>query len=146
LPPFKILFVLIALLVLLTWVFWRTLIKLYARAQVAIEETLAQPPDQHHPEHNRPLVPMLRDADLGTFAISADSPAAGRLISELQLRTRTGASIVAIERGGATIINPGPDEELLAGDQILLIGTTGQLAAGKQALLQPQTVSRDLNG
>src|SRR6185436_15029919 len=58
LPPVKILFVLIALLVLLSWVFWRTLIKLYARAQVAIEETLTQPPDQSDHEHNRPLVPM----------------------------------------------------------------------------------------
>jgi hypothetical protein len=42
--------------------------------------------------------------------------------SELQLRTRTGASIVGIERDGANIINPNRDEEPYSADRILLLG------------------------
>jgi len=52
----------------------------------------------------------------------------------LQLRTRTGASIVGIERNGASLINPGPDEELQSGDQVLLLGDLAQLDAAKAAL------------
>jgi CPA2 family monovalent cation:H+ antiporter-2 len=59
------------------------------------------------------------------------------LIRQVQLRTRTGASIVGIERNGASVINPGPDDELLAGDRVLLIGTQPQLAAARTALAGP---------
>ena len=57
--------------------------------------------------------------------------AAGKLIRELALRTKTGASVVGIERAGKAIINPGPDEELLPGDQILIIGSADQLASAR---------------
>jgi CPA2 family monovalent cation:H+ antiporter-2 len=62
------------------------------------------------------LPSLLREVDLETVTISADSPVAGKLIRELQLRTQTGASIVGIERNDAKIINPGLDEELQFGD------------------------------
>jgi CPA2 family monovalent cation:H+ antiporter-2 len=57
--------------------------------------------------------------------------AARKLIRELALRTTTGASVVGIERAGKAIINPGPDEELLPGDQILIIGSPAQLTAAR---------------
>jgi K+/H+ antiporter YhaU regulatory subunit KhtT len=44
----------------------------------------------------------------------------------------TGASIVGIERNGTSIINPGPDEELQAGDQILLLGNKMQLTTARE--------------
>jgi CPA2 family monovalent cation:H+ antiporter-2 len=56
------------------------------------------------------------------------------MIAELKLRTQTGASVVGIERRGSSIVNPGPDEELESGDQILLIGSEDQLKAAKQLL------------
>ena len=81
------------------------------------------------------LPSLLREADLETVTLAADSPAAGKLIRELELRTRTGASIVGIERNGANIINPGPDEELQAGDQVLLLGSPTQLEKARKHLL-----------
>lgn len=62
----------------------------------------------------------------------SDSP--GKFIRELALRTESGASIVGIDRDGTNVINPGPDEELKAGDQLLLLGTKGQLDKAKQVL------------
>jgi K+/H+ antiporter YhaU regulatory subunit KhtT len=72
--------------------------------------------------------------DLAVVMIVAGSLADGRLIGELELRTRTGASAVGSERNGAPIVNPGPDEELRAGDKVLLLGTREQLAATRDLL------------
>jgi K+/H+ antiporter YhaU regulatory subunit KhtT len=53
------------------------------------------------------------------------------MIRELALRTRTGTSVVAFERHGHRQINPGPDEELHAGDTVLLLGTPEQLETAR---------------
>jgi monovalent cation:H+ antiporter-2, CPA2 family len=140
LPSPRILVPLFALLALFTWLFWRTLIRLYAKAQVALAETFAQPPAPHLPEAPRPMPLMLRDADLDVVTISDGFAAARKLIRELELRSRTGASIVAIQRDGANIINPLPDEELLPGDQVLLLGTKPQLDAAKGMLDKGEAV------
>lgn len=135
LPSVNILLPLFALLALVTWIFWRTLIKLYSKAQVALEDTFAQAPPPHHHDIPHPMPLMLREANLEVVAIADGVASAGKLIRELELRSRTGASIVAIQRDGANIINPVPDEELLPGDQVLLLGTRPQLDAAKTVLL-----------
>jgi monovalent cation:H+ antiporter-2, CPA2 family len=134
LPAFNVLVVLLLLVGLMSWLLRRSFIRVYAKAQVALQETFAQPPAPRHPPAAAALPSLLREADLETVAVTAASPAAGRLIRELELRTRTGASIVGIERGGVNTINPGPDEEIQVGDQLLLLGTSGQLAAARAAL------------
>jgi len=133
LPSFKVLLVLLALAGLISWVLRRSFIKVYSKAQIALEETFAQSPAPRH-EPAPAAASMLREADLDAVAIAADSPVAGKLIRELELRTRTGASIVGIERSGTNLINPGPDEELQSEDQVLLLGTSAQIAAAKSYL------------
>jgi K+:H+ antiporter len=66
--------------------------------------------------------------------ISPASPAAGRLIGELRLRSETGASVVGIERGGSSVLNPGPDEEIHPGDSVLLLGSGEQIRAAATLL------------
>lgn len=132
LPSLKILMILLVIVTLVTWLLWRSFIKIYSQAQIALRETLSQlplPRPAQAPAHPHGL---LREADLETMEIAADAPAVGKLIRELELRTRTGASIVVIERnGGVRIINAGPDEELQSGDQVLLLGTRAQLDSAK---------------
>jgi CPA2 family monovalent cation:H+ antiporter-2 len=77
---------------------------------------------------------LLKEAEIEGVTITANSPAKGKLIRELALRTRTGASIVAIERAGGNIINPGPDEEIQVDDQLLLLGRREQLEAARRHL------------
>jgi len=134
LPTFKVMLVLLLLVAIISWMLRRSFIKVYSKAQVALLDTLAQSPASHRDQAPSSLPSLLREADLETVAIAADSPAVGKLIRELELRTRTGASIVGIERGGANIINPGPDEELQPGDQVLLLGTPAQIKAGRTSL------------
>ena len=72
---------------------------------------------------------LLREAELETMEIPPGSAMIGRKLREIPLRQQTGASIVAIERAGQRLINPGPDEVLCAGDRVLLLGQTDQLPA-----------------
>ena len=132
LPRFKVFIALLTIAAVIAWLLWRSFIKLYSKAQIALQETFAQPAPP--PESTPALPPMLREANLETMKVPAASNAAGKFIRELALRTRTGASIVGLQRDGARIINPGPDEELYAGDEILLLGTRAQLDAAKSVL------------
>ncbi len=136
LPTFNVMIVLLVVVALVAWWLWRSFVRIYSKAQFALQETLAQKPPRPR-EAPSELHSLLREADLQTVLITGDAPAAGKLIRELELRTRTGASIVGIERAGASVINPGPDEELQAGDQVLLLGTPDQLIAAKTVLTAP---------
>ncbi len=46
----------------------------------------------------------------------------GKTIGEMQIRKKTGATIVGIMRGDEFIPGPGPEEKILAGDLLLVIG------------------------
>jgi uncharacterized protein with PhoU and TrkA domain len=47
---------------------------------------------------------------------------AERSIGDLALRKRTGASVLAVARGGVNTPNPGPEFALRAGDRLLVFG------------------------
>jgi TrkA domain protein len=51
------------------------------------------------------------------------SPYAGRTLGDTRARTRTGASVVALVRGGAVEPSPGPEHDLLPGDTLVIVGT-----------------------
>jgi monovalent cation:H+ antiporter-2, CPA2 family len=57
------------------------------------------------------------------------SPLKGRTIGELEVRTETGASIVAIVRGDLVLASPGPDGRFEPGDLVGVLGTPEQRAA-----------------
>ena len=129
LPSTNLLIVLVLVLLGTTLLLRRSFIKLHSKAQIALKETFDTPPAPHPHEQARPDVhPLLREAQLKAITIAPTSSAVGRVIAELKLRTATGASIVGIERAGENIINPGIDEEIRAGDSILLIGNNAQIA------------------
>jgi CPA2 family monovalent cation:H+ antiporter-2 len=134
LPTLNVMALLLGIVASITWLLWRSFIRVYSKAQVALQETFAQQPAPPPATTPAALPPLLREADLETVPIPPDSPAVGKLIRELELRTRTGASIVGIERNGGNIINPGPDEEFQSGDQVLLLGTRKQLDLAKLTL------------
>jgi monovalent cation:H+ antiporter-2, CPA2 family len=133
LPPWPVLVGLLAFVGILSALMWGHFVRVYAKAQIALRETLSTPRPPHV-EEPRAIPPILQNAVLETVVLPDASPARGRLIRELQLRTRTGASIVGIQRNGASLINPGPDEELHAGDHVLLIGKRDHVEAARELL------------
>ena len=56
-----------------------------------------------------------------------DASAVGRSIADLQIRRRTGFSVVAIVRGRKTITAPHPDEVLRKGDRLVVVGRHADL-------------------
>ena len=58
-----------------------------------------------------------------------ESRFAGRSIGELQVRTESGASLVAVVRGEELLANPGPEVRLESGDTVGFLGTPDQREA-----------------
>jgi CPA2 family monovalent cation:H+ antiporter-2 len=134
LPPWRVLIALALLIALAMIVGWKSMVRFYAKAQISLRETLTQEHPEHQYETGQPLPAMLKGAILETVKLADKSPANGRLVRELELRTKTGASIVGIDRRGEAITNPSPDEELHAGDDVLLIGSETQLQQARKLL------------
>ncbi len=134
LPPWPVLIALLLIVALSTFIFWRSFIRVYASAQFALGETLQQSSDTHAVVTSRPIPGMLLRAELDSVALPSGSSATYKLIRELELRSKTGATIVGIARGPESIINPDPDEELQPGDQLLLLGATEQLQEARRLL------------
>ncbi len=86
------------------------------------------------PEAVQAMPELLREAELETMEIPAGSAMIERRLRDIPLRQQTGASIVAIERGGQRLINPGPDEVLRSGDRVLLLGQSEQLPSALDLL------------
>ncbi len=61
--------------------------------------------------------------------LGADSPLAGCSIRELEVRRRTGASIVGVLRRGEFVANPAADFRFGAGDLVAVIGNASQREA-----------------
>jgi CPA2 family monovalent cation:H+ antiporter-2 len=109
------------------------LVRIYSRAEIALHETLLELP-QLRPAQKKVMPELLQEAELETLEIPAGSTMIGRKLREIPLRQQTGASIVAIERAGQRLINPGPDEVLASGDRVLLLGQAEQLPAAGDLL------------
>ncbi|MFI6324523.1 cation:proton antiporter regulatory subunit [Nonomuraea sp. NPDC050556] len=59
------------------------------------------------------------------------SPYDGRTLGDARIRTRTGASVVAVVRGGQVNASPTPDFRFAAGDVVVVVGdaeTTAEVA------------------
>lgn len=131
LPSMKLLIISLVLISIAAFFLYRSSIKIYAAAQIAIKDTFEQKPDL--PELSEKIHPLLEDVKLETVDISK-SNVIGRMISELRLRSETGASIIGIERKGNNIVNPEAYEELEPGDKVLLLGYPEQLEDAKKFL------------
>lgn len=78
----------------------------------------------------------LGDAIIEWVEVMTDSPVAGKTLGESLIRTETGASIIAIQRGERTISNPAPETELEPGDLLVAVGTREEQAE-LDALIEP---------
>jgi CPA2 family monovalent cation:H+ antiporter-2 len=96
-----------------------------------------------------PTLPMVELIDIAealgsaateTFIMPSDSPAAGQTIGQLQLRTKTGVSVIAVIHDGSTEINPGPETRIDVDDVLVLLGTTDKIhQAIEQHLARPDS-------
>ncbi|MGI6469272.1 MAG: potassium transporter KefB [Syntrophomonadaceae bacterium] len=74
------------------------------------------------------------DAEIANLRVESGAFLAGKTLGEADLRNQYGVSILLIQRGADTIINPGADVTLEAGDQAVLLGTPDRIKAMTQLL------------
>ena len=80
------------------------------------------------------LLTSTRDLEVVWMEIAPGASIAGRTIGETALRTKTGASVVAIVRPGGTEVNPGADSTFTPGSRAGLVGTAAQVASARALL------------
>jgi K+:H+ antiporter subunit KhtT len=73
---------------------------------------------------------LLKGLVIEWIELSKDSPAVGKSINELAIRTRTGASVIAILRNEKDIIpSPSPEEVFKVRDTLIAVGTREQISS-----------------
>jgi TrkA domain protein len=68
----------------------------------------------------------LEGARIKWVQLPTNSSLAGQTIADAQIRSRTGVSIIAIQRGERTISNPDKDEVVAGNDVLVVVGTDEQ--------------------
>lgn len=101
----------------------------------AVRRNLYDPRLKTEAEHRRlhDLINAVHGMEIRWVQLSKKHHAA-RSIAELDVRAKTGASVVAVFRGESLITNPQADLTLQGGDWIGLIGTTEQLESAASTL------------
>jgi K+:H+ antiporter len=77
---------------------------------------------------------MISGSTTDTFYLAPESPAVGRRLDDLNLRSRTGVLVIAVVRDGTHHLNPEPEYVFRAGDVLVLVGDHAALEAAFQAL------------
>ncbi len=90
-------------------------------------ETQAAERDHALPSRREGDLPELAGLQFETFIVRDVSHAAGRTLAQLELRRRSGATLVALRRGDALRDHVPPDEALAAGDVLFLVGSDDAL-------------------
>jgi K+:H+ antiporter len=150
-PPLRGAAVLLFVLLLLAFAFWRgaTNFQGHTRAAAqALAESLtrqtregrAEGTDHQNDEANRIF------SGLGSpvpVVLQRGSPAVGKTLAQIRLRGLTGATVLAIRRGEHSVLIPSGQERLLEGDVLAIAGSKDAVNAAKQVLGDQQVAAAD---
>jgi monovalent cation:H+ antiporter-2, CPA2 family len=96
---------------------------------------------------NYQTVAELQDAqrllELNWISLRAHSPLVEQTIRQAHIRSRTGASVVAILRDGVLMANPDIDQSFAVNDRVAVLGDHQQLARFKELVLAGRTANEE---
>ena len=111
---------------------WRFFVKMGRRATQRFQEAISAE------ERREGLVRMttvsVPEGSIQKLKLDADSPAIGESVVTLDIRAKTGASVVSVFRNGEITRNIGPEWEFRIGDVVVALGDQSQIAALKDLL------------
>jgi monovalent cation:H+ antiporter-2, CPA2 family len=117
-----------------------------------IVEVLARQTGAARPHDPEPEETLLQAAamlpgitELTPVTLTASSRAIGKTLADLDLRARTGATVLAIRRDGNATAQPSPHDPLRAGDVLALTGSAEAVAAAQTELTTEQQAMGDLS-
>lgn len=108
----------------------------YGFARNVIENQIERVRRQAYEMLRSPAMPVETAAEINvaldaasteTVELDKDSPVLGKTLGELDLRGKSGATVIAVLRDGETKISPGANYTLSAGDTVVLLGSPGKL-------------------
>ena len=111
---------------------WRFFVKAGRRATQRFQEALTA--EERREGLLRTMTISVPEGTIQRLRIDADSPAVGESVVSLNIRAKTGASVVAVHRDKQVFRNIGPDWEFRIGDVLVAIGEQPQIAALKDLL------------
>jgi len=76
----------------------------------------------------------IEDVRMEVVTVPAGSNLAGQTLGELALGRRVGVQVAGLNRGGLRVLNPGGEQKVLVGDELLVMGSADQIAAFKAGL------------
>ncbi len=143
LPAFSGFVVLLATLVVIGIIVWRSAADLQGHVRAAAEvivdaiggRTRKDDPKESERALQRAYLLLPGLGEPFPVRINDSSPVVGRSLADLGLRGRTGATIIAISRGNHVVLVPDGHERLLAGDVVALAGTKEAIDAAKAVLV-----------
>jgi CPA2 family monovalent cation:H+ antiporter-2 len=138
--------VILGVIAVLGYAFWRSAKDLLGHVQAGAEVAIhALTSKSHRAEGTERALQRVEALlpGIGTLSpaiVESGSRAAGHTLAELHLRGLTGATIVAIVRGGEPIINPSGHEHLYAADVLALSGSHEAVDAARTLLAEPAPI------
>ena len=111
---------------------WRFFVKAGRRATQRFQEALTA--EERREGLARMTTVAMPEGTVQRLRITADSPAIGETVVSLDIRAKTGASVLSVHRKGEVYRNIGPDWEFAIGDVLVVIGEQPQIAALKDLI------------
>jgi CPA2 family monovalent cation:H+ antiporter-2 len=107
----------------------------HVRAGSELILELLHQPEAEQQQHMNQIETMLPGfGGLISVTIDEKAGAVGKSLAQLNLRARTGATVLAIARGAGGFATPQPHEPLCAGDVLALTGSDDAVAAARVAV------------
>lgn len=128
----------LAVLVLVAYVFWRRFVKLHSRLEIELREQLQRASHVTSASSWSGFLPRQTtdwDLELDEITLPNDTTHGGKTLGQLSIRQRFGCSVVGIDRQGYGIANPGAETVVYPNDRLLLLGEHDQLVRAGRELL-----------
>lgn len=92
-----------------------------------------------------PPISVLDVASTESIFLLADSPAVGKTLGALNVRGKTGATVIAVVRDGESKVSPGANYQLQERDTVVLVGTPKKLQRAMELLSPEQLHAEGFN-
>jgi CPA2 family monovalent cation:H+ antiporter-2 len=119
--------------------FWQNITRFQKEMEEMIKRTVLAPEGKKNARYRTRLLESLLEGIrenkiIDQVEIREGSPVIGMSIADIRLRTRTGTTILSIERDGRIINNPDPGEVLHEGDIVALLGSSEEREEARRIL------------
>lgn len=138
-PSTWLLVPILATIALVGLVAWPRLERLYKSMEQTLNELMGSPEEEKHLDegHERLRQRLPWGMDVDDVHVQSWDRASYSSLKSLNLRDRTGATVLSVERGQSVVPNPHADLVLLPGDRIVLVGKHEQLESARRLLASP---------